>query len=432
MLRRCAPVIVACAAVVAANGAPSVAATPGHDPQLQTIGVPSYDDWGLDAAMAYDADTHQVVGYGGRAFTDRCSCDGTGGTWVWDGSDMHQVVPPGSGTLYSRLVFDAATHQLLHIDGVMADDTTPIATTALWTGTGWQTLTPAHQPSPRGAPAAAYDAKTGQLIVFGGGAAPVTGPSADTWTWTGTDWQLLSPATSPPGRMQAVMAYDDATGQLVLYGGNTGFGFLNDTWVWTGTSWKQRSPAHSPGAIINAAMTYDPALHALVLFGGQTHSGILPAPGPAPVWKWTGSDWVQLTAATGPADVVWPSMAYDPDHDQLLVLAPFFDKPNGVSHQFLLLDAPTATTLTAVQPTPAASLTVTASVRARDVAAIGGSVSFTVDGRVVATCATSPVVAGTASCQIAVAAGVHTVRAVYSAGPGFLGSSSPKVTVPTT
>lgn len=282
------------------------------------------------------------------------------------------------------------------------------------------------------APAAAYDAKTGQLIVFGGGTAPTGGPSADTWTWTGTDWQQLITAMSPPGRMQAVMAYDDATGQLVLYGGNSGSSLLSDTWVWTGTNWKQHSPAHNPGAIFNAAMTYDPALHAMVLFGGQTHTGILPAPGPAPVWKWTGSDWVQLTTATGPADVVWPSMAYDPDHGQLLILAPFIDKPNGVSHQFLLLDAPTSTTLTAAQAAPVAPLTLTASVRARDVVTVSGSVSFTVDGQPVAGCATSPVVAGTATCQVTVAAGTHVARAVYTAGPGYIGSTSPKLTTYTT
>jgi hypothetical protein len=434
LLRRSASVAVSgavCVAMWAAQPVASMAATTGHGPQLQTVAAPSYSEWGLDAAMAYDADTHQVVSTSGRAFTDVCACDGTGGTWAWDGSDMHQVGPAGSGVLYSRLVFDAATHQLLRIGGMLPDEKTAVGTTSVWTGSGWQTLDPAHPLSPRGAGAAAYDATTGQLIVFGGAAAPAGGPTGDTVAWTGTDWQELSPHTSPPGRTQAAMAYDDATGQLVLYGGNSLSGFLSDTWTWNGTTWHQRTPAHNPGAIINAAMAYDPALQALVLFGGQSASGLGSTPGPAPVWKWNGSDWVQLTGATGPAGVVWPSMAYDPDHGQLLILAPLLDKPNGVSHQFLLLDAPTQTTSTAVQSAAGQPLTVTTTVRAKDVLAVGGSVSVTIDGRAAATCSTLSLVAGTASCQVVVAPGQHTVHAVYTAGAGFVGSSSSKVAVTT-
>ena len=37
-------------------------------------------------------------------------------------------------------------------------------------------------------------------------------------------------------RDYASMAYDPATGQLVLFGGYDG-GFLDDTWTWNGTTW---------------------------------------------------------------------------------------------------------------------------------------------------------------------------------------------------
>jgi Galactose oxidase, central domain len=37
-------------------------------------------------------------------------------------------------------------------------------------------------------------------------------------------------------RSGAVMAFDEATSQLVLFGGESGTTSLNDTWVWVGRS----------------------------------------------------------------------------------------------------------------------------------------------------------------------------------------------------
>lgn len=431
-LRRCAPVAVLSAGLLGAMASPSGATiAPAHQAQLEPVAVPSFDEWGLDASMAYDADTHQVLVYGGRAFTDVCGCDGTGGTWVWDGVDMHQVVPPGQGTLYSRLVYDAATHQLLHIAGAEADDQTAVGAPSVWTGSGWQTLAPAHEPPATMVPAAAYDAKTSQLVLFGGMSAVSPSNVGQTWSWTGTDWKRLSPVTSPPDRMLAAMAYDDATGQLVLYGGTYGAFGLSDTWTWNGKTWKQLTPAHSPGPLVRATMTYDPALHGLVLFGGQPMPADQLPTAPAQAWRWTGTDWVPLTWATAPADVSWPSMAYDPDHGQLLVLAPFGDKPGGVAHEFLLLDAPTSTHVTASQASAGAPVQVVATVHAGDVAPPGGTVTFTLNAKAVTGCVGVPLVAGTAQCTTAVPAGLHTFRAKYVAVPGYLTSTSDKVPVTT-
>ncbi|MGA8369963.1 MAG: kelch repeat-containing protein, partial [Acidimicrobiales bacterium] len=81
----------------------------------------------------------------------------------------------------------------------------------------------------------AYDQSTRQLILFGGSSAG--GPLGDTWLWTGTTWDGLSPAASPPARAFASMAYDQATGQLILFGGRgTDGAALGDTWSWTGST----------------------------------------------------------------------------------------------------------------------------------------------------------------------------------------------------
>ena len=69
----------------------------------------------------------------------------------------------------------------------------------------------------------AFDPATGQLILFGGFDGAYQN---DTWSWDGTTWTQLFPATSPPGRYDATMAFDQATGQLILFGGTNAVDFL--------------------------------------------------------------------------------------------------------------------------------------------------------------------------------------------------------------
>ena len=83
--------------------------------------------------------------------------------------------------------------------------------------------------------------------------------NSDTWVWDGSNWTEQFPATSPPARDSASMAYDPATGNMVLFGGFEE-GDLSDTWVWDGTNWTEQFPATSPPAHgDSASMAYDPA-----------------------------------------------------------------------------------------------------------------------------------------------------------------------------
>ncbi len=131
--------------------------------------------------------------------------------------------------------------------------TTPSASAASSTAT-WHQLSPTNSPSARNGASMAYDPATGQLVLFGG----VTTNSYlnDTWTWNGSNWTQFAPATSPPARAYATMAYDSGTGQLVLFGGYNG-GNLGDTWTWNGLTWTQLNPATSPSGRYEASMAYD-------------------------------------------------------------------------------------------------------------------------------------------------------------------------------
>jgi hypothetical protein len=166
----------------------------------------------------------------------------------------------------------------------------------------------------------AYDPATGQIVVFGGSNLNGHDPSA-TWTWNGTDWTRRSPTTSPTGRAQAAMAYDPATGQLLLFGGQIrGRVSLNDTWSWDGSNWTQLFPSTSPTGRLGASMDYDAATGQLVLFGGARASDNFSY---GDTWTWDGRNWMQMGPASSPSPRFGASMAYDPATSQLVLFGGF-------------------------------------------------------------------------------------------------------------
>ncbi|NTV62184.1 MAG: hypothetical protein HGA65_01435 [Oscillochloris sp.] len=71
------------------------------------------------------------------------------------------------------------------------------------------------------------------------------------------------------------MVYDEARGQVVLFGGR-GYGgeYLNDTWTWDGNSWTQLNPANSPTARSRHSMAYAATEQRIILFGGMNYDGV--------------------------------------------------------------------------------------------------------------------------------------------------------------
>ncbi|HSH23609.1 MAG TPA: DUF6531 domain-containing protein [Acidimicrobiales bacterium] len=138
-----------------------------------------------------------------------------------------------------------------------------------WTfdGTNWARLSPATSPSARGYARAAFDARNTKLVLFGGfnGSVDVS----DTWTFDGSTWALQAPATVPAARNQYAMAYNPTLGSVMLYGGTSGSVFLDDTWLWNGSNWQPSSTILHPPARRGAAFAVSPASGQLVLIGGD-------------------------------------------------------------------------------------------------------------------------------------------------------------------
>lgn len=243
------------------------------------------------------------------------------------------IRPPSRGS--AHLVYDGQSGGLLLFGGSGTGPVLGIDDTWTWNGSTWTQQHPVHSPPPRDNGAIAYDAATHQVVLFGGvsdeGNTPIIG---DTWIWNGSDWIQQHPATSPPARDFASMAYDAATGQLILFGGGEGGKRLpnqappplNDTWTWNGANWMQLHPANVPGARSQAGMVYDAAVQSVILFGG------LDARGPTELndtWAWNGSNWLQLQPKSQPplsivipGDTLYldePTMAYDAATHQIVL-----------------------------------------------------------------------------------------------------------------
>jgi Galactose oxidase, central domain len=105
------------------------------------------------------------------------------------------------------------------------------AVTGSSSGLTWTKQHPAAHPSARSGAAVAYDAATGTVVLFGG--AGSQGVLGDTWVWDGSTWAKQHPAASPPARSDTAMAYDAATGTVVLFGGfKPASPALGSTWIW--------------------------------------------------------------------------------------------------------------------------------------------------------------------------------------------------------
>jgi hypothetical protein len=58
---------------------------------------------------------------------------------------------------------------------------------------------------------------------------------AGAWVFS---WQKLEPGRRPPARYWHTLAFDDARGSILLFGGVDAVA-LADTWEWDGSSWSE-------------------------------------------------------------------------------------------------------------------------------------------------------------------------------------------------
>ena len=287
--------------------------------QHQAVNAPSPRDL---ASMAYDPASGQLLLFGGNIGNNT----GSGETWTWTGSGWTRLSTTGpSGRFSASMAYDPATARMVMFGGFTT--TAFMGDTWTWDGSAWTSVDAITSPSARSDAVMAFDPASGQLLLFGGGGQYQA--LTDTWVYqvptAGQAWSKSS-AGGPTARARASLAFDPATGQLILFGGqNTSdvggqvaTTLLDDTWVWDGTNWIGfgLSPSEHPSARAGASLAFDQATGQMLLFGGQDASGAL-----GDLWSWNGSTWTQITPAstTNPAPRSDASMAFDPATGQLIL-----------------------------------------------------------------------------------------------------------------
>jgi hypothetical protein len=138
-----------------------------------------------------------------------------------------------------------------------------------------------------------FDEARGVSVLFGGSGSGGTGSLGDTWTFDGSDWTQLSPATSPDPVSRAAATYDPTREEIVMHGGGL-FG-SDETWTFDGTTWALEAPTTSPPPLNAGGLAYSTARDAVLLFGGQDLSRTW-----GETWEWNGTTWGEVTAQTRP------------------------------------------------------------------------------------------------------------------------------------
>jgi len=260
-------------------------------------------------SAVYDAATDRMIIFGGDPVG--CAVNKYNDTWLLlDATGTHgtpkwvQLAPTG-GPPPARsdhsAVYDPEKRRMTIAGGFGPDGNLNdvwVLTNANGLGgtSTWTQLQPTGgPPSATGLRAAAYDAVSNRMIVFGGWNCCTTPYFNDTWILTsangvgGTpEWIQLSPTgTLPSPRLGAEAVYDPPTDKMTIFGGTTASGLVNEVWVLRranglyGTpSWSQLSPSGNlplprGGSVADPAVAYDAGYGRMIIFGGNTPSGLV-------------------------------------------------------------------------------------------------------------------------------------------------------------
>ena len=221
-------------------------------------------------AVTYDENRQRVVLFGG----DR------GGPidelWEWDGNQWEERTTPGPAP---RRFHDMTYHKGLGVvvlfggeaaGGTLLDDMWA------WDGNGWAQLAGGPMvPAARSLTAITYDSSYDELFLYGG----YIGNNVftdDCWRWSPAGWQALPVLSTPGARGWHDMAYDASRSRVVMCGQ---YLLWNNqkTWEWNraSLSWVEAS-ATAPSSVGREGphLAYDSASKEVMLFGGQGNYGI--------------------------------------------------------------------------------------------------------------------------------------------------------------
>ncbi|MCI4364266.1 MAG: kelch repeat-containing protein, partial [Thermoplasmata archaeon] len=283
----------------AAGGHPAWTALVGApQPPARTGGVLAYD--------AADAFTLLFGGYEGYARPHHDLND----TWILRAGVWQLITPPISPSPREEAAFatDPTTGCLLMFGGLNDSSHQALGDTWGFCGTSWASLSVTTSPSPRYGAAAATDLSCSCVLLFGGRVSTSGAVLGDTWRFSSGLWTQSSPGTSPPPRLGAQMAWNNANQSVLLFGGSNGSAgsTFNDSWSYSSLAWHPLTLGASPPSRTEFGLAGLPGAGGVLLTGGEASGTYY-----NDTWQFTAGAWTQLTIVGAPPARSGLGVAYD-------------------------------------------------------------------------------------------------------------------------
>jgi hypothetical protein len=250
-------------------------------------------------SATYDAGSNRMTVFGGNPAVGYCGYD-LNDVWVLAGADGSggarwiALAPSGSAFPSGRsdhtAVYDPGSNRMIVFGGVVQCGAPNNEVWILTNANGrdaapseWIQVAPlGFPPEARFGHAAAYDAVTNRMIVFGGQGGG-GGRLNDVWTLSNAngltgapEWSFVATAGAPPTpRANATAVYAAASNRLIVYGGD---GILGDAWSLSNANrsepstpaWSQLFPTGEiPPARGSHTGVFRPSSSRMIIFGGR-------------------------------------------------------------------------------------------------------------------------------------------------------------------
>jgi hypothetical protein len=161
-----------------------------------------------------------------------------------------------------------------------------------------------------------YDARIRRVVIIGNVGDPTQGDRDKVWSWSGTQWELVTDA-GPPGRVNAAAAYEARRGRAIVAGGSRkkdggAWGVVGDAWEAESSGWSRIADIASRDhhALVESGRG------SILMFGG------IPAnrtdPWPNDTWELQEGSW-KRSATEGPPGRGRTALAYDRRRQQVVL-----------------------------------------------------------------------------------------------------------------
>ncbi|MCI4334953.1 MAG: PKD domain-containing protein [Thermoplasmata archaeon] len=272
------------------------------------------------AGFTYDSTAGEVLLFGGEAVISQTRLNSTwsysGGAWA-NITTAHAPPPRYAATFTD----DPSIGGALLFGGLGSNHPPEINDTWAFDATGWSEVSPAHSPQPRALAPATYDPADGYVFMYSGENVSGDYLKRDAWGFSSGNWTPIDPTPSRLAR--ATLVYDPLLKAVVLFGGlgcpGVGlcvFGTLNETWEYSGGAWTQLRPATAPPVRNGAGMAFDATDAYVLLFGGgNTSTGAVLND----TWSFSGTNWTRIVTSPSPSPRLEPAMTYDSEDSVVLL-----------------------------------------------------------------------------------------------------------------